>query len=233
MKKLMLIALLGLCAAATPAQTVQSTKTVQGAVIDRNGNPLPGAVVEATGGAESTTVDADGTFSLEVPFWLKSLTVRYAGYPQRKKKATPYMMVVMKDGGWFLNLTGSVVFERNYDNGRLGLMAGYLGSWGGYLKVTPTLLTYGIPAVTAGVTKRLAQPCHLYLGAGFALVGYDDYYGYYYDDVHSYYPGAMFDIGFLFPIKRRLVLNLGYSVSIDPDGYCNHDLQFGIGIKFN
>ncbi|WP_417471148.1 carboxypeptidase-like regulatory domain-containing protein, partial [Leyella stercorea] len=40
----------------------QSTRIIKGAVVDKNGNPLPGATVEATNGAESTTVDADGTF---------------------------------------------------------------------------------------------------------------------------------------------------------------------------
>lgn len=64
----------------------QATRTIKGAVIDRTGNPLPGATVEAKGGAESTTTDADGTFSMEVPIWLKSATAKYSGYKDQTKK---------------------------------------------------------------------------------------------------------------------------------------------------
>lgn len=57
----------------------QSTREVRGTVIDVYGNPIPGARVEATGGAETTVTDADGTFSIEVSQWLVSLTVTYPG----------------------------------------------------------------------------------------------------------------------------------------------------------
>ena len=46
--------ILALCCLGCIGAIAQSTtKVVTGAVIDKNGNPLPGAIVEATGGAGS------------------------------------------------------------------------------------------------------------------------------------------------------------------------------------
>lgn len=87
MKKFIFAIIMAVAAFGIQAQdTEKTTKTVTGAVVDDNGNPMPGALVEATGGAESVTTDADGTFTLEVPVWLKSLTATYPGLKPRKVK---------------------------------------------------------------------------------------------------------------------------------------------------
>lgn len=64
----------------------QTTKIVKGVVIDKNGNPLPGATIEATGGSESTESATDGTFSIEVSRWLVSLTCSYPGIGKKTVK---------------------------------------------------------------------------------------------------------------------------------------------------
>lgn len=222
----------------------QSTRVVKGAVVDKNGNPLPGAVVEATGGAESAVVDADGTYAIEVPIWLNSLTAKYAGMQTKKIKLDHDGDIIFRlrtqiaDKGWFVNAVGATSFFDAYKAsgfaGRLGLMGGYIGNWGGYVKVTPTFGdgtdACGLPAATIGVIKRIVGPAHIYVGLGYAPVSGDDddYNGYYYPDYES---GMMVDFGFMFKFNH-IVANVGYSYS---NSFCcnvNHDLHFGVGYCF-
>ena len=223
----------------------QSTRVVKGAVVDKNGNPLPGAVVEATGGAESAVVDADGTYAIEVPIWLNSLTAKYAGMQTKKIKLDHDGDIIFRlrtqiaDKGWFVNAVGATSFFDAYEGsgfaGRLGLMGGYICNWGGYVKVTPTFGdgtdACGLPAATIGVIKRIVGPAHIYVGLGYAPVsGDDDYYNgyYYYPDYES---GMMVDFGFMFKFNH-IVANVGYSYS---NSFCcnvNHDLHFGVGYCF-
>ena len=63
------------------------TRVIKGYVIDKKtGNYLPGAEVTVKGGAESTTTDADGSFSLEVGLFAKSAIARYAGMVDKKMR---------------------------------------------------------------------------------------------------------------------------------------------------
>ena len=227
----------------------QSTRVVKGAVVDKNGNPLPGAVVEATGGAESAVVDADGTYAIEVPIWLNSLTAKYAGMQTKKIKLDHDGDIIFRlrtqiaDKGWFVNAVGATSFfddsEASGFAGRLGLMGGYIGNWGGYVKVTPTFgdgtEACGLPAATIGVIKRIVGPAHIYVGLGYAPVSGDDddyyYHDRYYYDCPDYESGMMVDFGFMFKFNH-IVANVGYSYS---NSFCcnvNHDLHFGVGYCF-
>lgn len=85
-----------LFAGVTTMATAQTTRVVTGAVIDKYGNPIPEARVEATGGAENTLTNADGTFSIEVSQWLKSLTVSYPGMGKVVKKIKPGKEILFK-----------------------------------------------------------------------------------------------------------------------------------------
>ncbi len=251
------------CSTLCAGMMAQSTRVITGAVIDKNGNPLPGALVEATGGAESTVVDADGTFSIEVPIWLKSLTAKYSGFKDKKMnidssdllfEMKKHAFIPKYESGWFANLVVSYTANSHADlNGadamRAGVMAGYLGNWGGYIKLMPSFDEEcdGIPAVTVGVTKRIIDQLHIYAGVGYAPVrwgcssSYDDYcndefehpyyyYGYYWNDyvVHKQ-DGYMFDLGFIIRPSERFNLNIGcsyaysYNYEIEPHiglGYC-------------
>lgn len=235
MKKV--IFMIALCLVSIGAMA-QSTKVVNGAVVDKNGNPLPGAVVEATGGAESTVVDADGTYSIEVPLWLKSLTARYTGMKTQKKNIVGRELVFEMNreiaNKWFVNL---VTAYDCYDleTGRIGVMAGYADSWGGYIKLLPTLSWAdegnGMPAITAGVIKRISRPVNLYLGFGASPFVDDDYWGKGYE---LKYGGAI-ELGTIINLTDRLNMNVGFAYAIyDIEDFecCGFDIQVGFGVRF-
>ncbi len=68
------------------AGNAASTRTITGVVIDKDEVPIADATVEATGGAETVTTNAEGVFTMEIPFWLKSITVSYPGMKSKKYK---------------------------------------------------------------------------------------------------------------------------------------------------
>lgn len=199
-------AIMMIMAAASPAVAQQTgdgkqavTRVVKGAVIDKNGNPIPGATVRATGGAEVTVTDADGTYSLEVPVWLKSLTASYTGMMDKKLKLTPAgttIFTLKPERGHtygFINLVGTQVWQVNQKmkgvpaQTQLGLMGGAYRNWGGYAKIVfklpggdPTFYDkYNdsnykesfeySPTVTAGAIKRLSKNFNILFGGGIAF----------------------------------------------------------------
>lgn len=216
---------------------VQTTKVVKGAVIDKYGNPLPGAVVMATGGAESTYVDADGTFSIEVPVWLKSLTVKYAGMSDKRKKIKTEKLMIFEMKGrktWFVNAVASVnVVDTVFM--RAGIMFGTLANWGWYCKFMPSFdeATDGIPAVTLGVTRQIKERLHLYAGLGYAPVRYEEeeYRIGYWEEHVDYYDGVMLDLGLITRFSA-FSLNLGVSASTNFDEEFEVEPHLGIGFNF-
>lgn len=242
MKKLLFLMTIVICALGASAQ---NTKVITGAVIDKNGNPLPNALVEATGGAESVTTDADGSFRIEVPIWLKSLTAKYAGLQDKKIKLNHNNQIIFemkpKTGSWFLDATYAINFN-DMTFSSIGLMGGYLGNWGGYARV---MLPFGdridnrTPSATAGVIKQVAKPLYLYLGAGFAHVwgeGSSYYYSHYYDTYEYYYysdyeSGGMFEAGAIFKFNK-VNFSVGYSFSSSFCCYTNHSIQLSVGYCF-
>lgn len=231
MKKSVLMILL--CCLASVSVMAQSTKEIKGAVIDKNGNPLPGAVVEATGGAESATVDADGTFSMEVPVWLKKVTARYAGMESKTKKIKNgdiLFELSPKKNKWFVSLVGSYDFIST-EMGRIGVMAGYVRSWGGYVKVAPTIIPgdgIDLPAITAGVVKSLSNTVNLYLGLGLMPYLDEDKYDYWWE------PGLGIELGTIINLSDRFNLTAG--VGLSDLNYTHRifcvELQLGFGVRF-
>lgn len=223
---------------AAVAANAQTTRVITGAVVDKNGNPLPNALIEATGGAETVTTEADGTFTIEVPIWLKSLTVQYAGLSTKKVKIenTNNVIVEMKKknlDNWFVDAVYTPTFG-NFTYHRLGLMGGFLGNWGAYAKV---LIPFGgdiwdnIPSITVGAIKRIGQiPLYAYLGVGYSNAW--NYYHYHYNNRYSdYEAGAMFDIGALYKIGK-INFGLGYSIATSFCGSTNHSVQISVGYCF-
>ena len=231
MKKLLLLMTLVICALGMNAQ---NTRVITGAVIDKNGNPLPNALVEATGGAESVTTDADGSFSIEVPVWLKSLTAKYAGLKDKKIKIQDKSNVLFemkpKTGTWFLDAAYSPSFDDDGLFNRLGLMGGYLGNWGAYAKILFTLdRDVAIPSVTVGAIKQVAKPVYLYLGAGYSPV-----FGWRASNWSSYYDyedGGMFEAGAIFKFND-VNFSIGYALSSSFCCYINHSIQVSVGYCF-
>lgn len=236
MKKTFLLIML--CCLASINVIAQTTKVVKGAVIDKNGNPLPGAVVEATGGAENTVVDADGTFSIEVPVWLKSLTAKYAGMKDKKKNINGNNMVFEmrpNSSNLFANLVTSYAcfgddVEENY--WRLGVMGGYMDNWGGYAKLMFPLADgcEKIPSVSLGVIKRISKDTNIYLGAGYASVPDYCYYCEEYEDSED---ALMLELGAIFILSDKINMNAGFVYNTDDEFNCNSfEIQLGIGYKF-
>lgn len=232
----------------------QTTKEVKGAVIDKNGNPLPGAKIEATGGAESTVTDADGTFSLEVSKWLKSVTATYPGMAMKKisLKNDNELLITLHEGNrsWFVN----AVYQRDflYKNNAVGLMFGQTAKWGWYAKVLfDTDYEYNyysssyyysykyyddspaeFPSISIGVVKRITKPSYLYFGLGYTQC----YENYYYKPDHE--SGLLVDLGYIYNYKH-FNLNLGASYRriadvFFEDGNSNDGfgIHFGVGFSF-
>lgn len=231
MKKYIMLLLL---AVATLGAAAQSTRVVSGAVIDKNGNPLPGATVSATGGAETTLTQSDGTFSLEVPIWLKSLTASYAGMKDKKLRTdfNRDMIFTMKKAfnkAWFINLTAGYSIG-DFDFGNIGVMAGRYGKWGYYAKVTLPLharisYSYGMQGIVGGI-KSISNRVYFYLGVGYGGVSYDDYYDY------DYVAGGAFEAGFLFRIGSHFNLGAGYTHTCDFEGWWNCNPNISLGYVF-
>lgn len=174
------------------------TRVIKGYVVDKKtGNYLPGAEVTVKGGAESTTTDADGSFSLEVGLFAKSAIARYAGMVDKKMRIGNKDMVFRmkkEKGFWFLNFQGGLVvgpaesvpskydIYSDYSNvtGNIGLMGGYLSNWGFYAKLMLSPWddeNDWLPMGFAGVTKRILPWMHATLGLGVGLgLQYNDYY---------------------------------------------------------
>ena len=77
-KCFLLIFLLSINSVSIYAQ-IDNTMIIRGVTIDKNGNPIKGITIEAAGGLNSTETAEDGTFSMEVSRWLKSVTASAPG----------------------------------------------------------------------------------------------------------------------------------------------------------
>lgn len=204
------------------AASAQTTRVIKGAVVDKNGNPLPGATVTATGGSEVTTVDADGSFSLEVPIWLKSATAKYAGMADKKMKLSAddmiFQMYPKFRKQWFL--IGDFAYLFDSENGMGGLMGGQLGKWGWYGKFLagPTWgdVTWN---VTAGVTKSIVDPLHIYVGFGGGMLS---------SEVGVFVP----EIGLIGKIAKHFLVHAGYQCMLDTYGNPAHIINVGLGYAF-
>lgn len=224
MKKLLLMLVV---ACSSIVAVAQNTRVIKGAVVDKDGNPLPGAVVEATNGAESTVVDADGTFSLEIPIWLKSITAKYAGMKDKKLSTNRndhvFYMSKKTQGHWFANLSYGACIDDNGDYySRIGVMAGYYASWGAYARIMPSTVT-GTPSFTVGVMKNIKNRVIPYLGFGLGSSPYNWGNGYR-DD----YITGQVDIGALVNVSSKFHINVGYSINFE----YSHEFIVGVGYTF-
>lgn len=193
--KRLLLGILSFAIGGAALMAQQTTKTIKGMVIDPNGNPVPGAMVQATGGADTSVTDADGSYEMEVPFFLKSITVTYPGYKKRKTNldSAPYYVTQLKGRGGrkglcgFLNAVGGCVFPIDaFDDTpqfQVGLMGGATwNGWGGYAKLLMRVAGsndydsnydwrkvggYGVaPTITLGFIRQFSNVFGLFAGVG-------------------------------------------------------------------
>lgn len=212
------------------ALSAQTTKTLRGAVIDKYGNPVPGAVVSATHGAETTTVESDGTFSYEVPIWLESITVECPGMAKRKVKldastfAGGQVVVKMKpkNGSWFVGgqLGMNIGTKMAAD---FGIMGGYIGNWGGYIRTTFTHrgTWYGV----LGVTKHIKGKWYGMAGTFMGMVD-----GYSSSNYHSYESmGQTWDLGVLYTFSKHM----HFTANITPvTNYHSVNVHLSVGVGY-
>ena len=218
----------------------QRTKIVKGVVIDKNGYPVVGATVHAAGGNVNTTVANDGTFSMEVPEWLETISVEKPGYRRSEKKVDDdEMLFRMKKYAWFVNANLACTALADEDVPgilRPGIMFGTIANWGFYSKIALGYYYNIDPAFVVGFTKRLKENrVYLYSGLGVASVRHSHYDQY---DIYDskYYPcynyGVMLDLGLIIKLTKKMNLTLGTSISYDFGGEYELEPQIGIGCCF-
>lgn len=244
MKKLLTLA-------AAAAMTVagafaqESQRTVHGFVIDNNGNPIAGAEVTATGGGASAISDADGSFTMQVSPFLKTLTATYSGMASKKIKVdfNSDIIIALKEQ-WrtraFVNAIGNICFNSYANGGGGGVMGGVIGKWGGYGKVTVDN-NVSITA-TAGVIKGITPKIYAFLGIGYGSVYWEDWgsYSYYNGYNYQYYhwedssndAGIAIDFGGIIKLSKHFNLTISYTPVITPDGDSSHNMNIGCGYVF-
>ncbi|MBD5326371.1 MAG: hypothetical protein HDS04_06810 [Bacteroides sp.] len=206
-------------------------KTVKGYVLDTNGNPIAGAEVMPTGGGTSAITDADGSFTMNVHPYLKTLTATYAGMGSKKLKVSyDNDMVFRMKSAWrtrgFICLMGNLGFNGAYTTyghalpiGGGGVMGGVLGKWGAYGKVT-----YGKReghadiTATVGLIKGCAPSFYVYLGVGYgSLAGDPEYIGTDEYGVEKFNfktnNGAACDLGFIIKPSKHFTFSIGATLS--------------------
>lgn len=87
------------------AQTQATVRTVNGSVVDENGEPIVGATVMVQGGSAGTSTDMDGKFTLKVPEKRK-LEVTFIGYVKQIVSNLNNPRIVLKED---LNMMEEVV----------------------------------------------------------------------------------------------------------------------------
>jgi len=70
--------------------------TVRGTVVDKNGEPVPGASVVQKGTTNGVNTDIDGKFTLRVDGG-STLVISFVGYTTQSLKATPSLKVVLQE----------------------------------------------------------------------------------------------------------------------------------------
>ncbi len=210
------------------AQT-ETTRTIHGAVIDKNGNPLPGAVVASEGGAETTIAESDGTFSLEVPIWLNKVSASYAGYNKKilKTKFDRDMIFQLRKfapapGGYFINVVGGAVIPYDVEytgaNMYIGVRGGHLANWGWYVEAGYDALDKGVQIIAGGI-RRIYGPAFAYIGIGYGKATdysyHSDWNGSDWTESTESYDAMAFDLGFTFLLSRHFDLSLGLTCTTD------------------
>lgn len=236
----------------------ENFKAVKGYVIDKNGNPIPGAEVMAPGGGESAITDSDGSFQMNVHPLLKKLSATYDGMTTKTLKIKPDKDLVFKlkkerTNPGFLNVVLGVSYNEcayyeAYDDvvkgdasASVGIMAGMLGKWGMYGKANVNLPTMDASATFGLIKSIYKRKAFIFGGLGFGYVR--KAYRVRHHDVHNDYdywlgdwtfsPGVAADFGFIIKTGRHFDITIGYNYihSIDPSNNV-HGLQLGLGYVF-
>jgi hypothetical protein len=193
MKRKLIISFLML---ATSCISMSAQTTVSGKVVDRKGNPIPGAKVEIPGTTESALTELDGTFSLTTQNAPMKVNVFYVGMQSKVQKVSPDMLIKLSKTTWwnerpdryrlFFGVDGAFP-QKSMKNPSFGIMVGYVKNFGVYAhcmyhkvqstdgewkNYTPSPWTNGTStlsfnAATVGVMYRCLGPIYLNVGLGY------------------------------------------------------------------
>lgn len=173
MKRIVFSAFFILSGFAMSAQNI-----VNGTVIDKGGNPIASAKVEAVGTDKSCLTNLDGTFSLEIPQNADRLKIDYLGMKAKLVKAEQGLTVTLREASrWsgvydeyqnVMSIQGLLPSNFQYDTPAVGFTFGRVKEAGWYLKALWTMnnVKANYAAVIAGGMIRLGCPVYLYLGGG-------------------------------------------------------------------
>ena len=231
----------------------ENFKAVKGYVIDKNGNPIPGAEVMAPGGGESAITDSDGSFHMNVHPLLKKLSATYDGMTTKTLKIKPDKDLVFRlkkerVRPAFLNVVHAFTYNISEQEfaPAWGLMAGMLGKWGFYGKGVSDW--NGNFSVTFGVIKSIyKRNAYIYAGSGYGMADrfdseYCSFCEEWHRDYNDYRPGIAGDFGFIFKTGRHFNITIGYNI-IRTFPYKDHEndhvgsnyvhgVQLGLGYVF-
>lgn len=135
-----------LCVMAMGSAYLVAQDSVTGTVVDRKGNPVPGAKVELQGSGESVITELDGTFRIETSSFLdlkSQVQVTYVGMQPKCQRVTTDMVVKLSKTTWWNAkpekmswlVSAQVAFpESGAKNPSFGAMLGGVKEWGWYVK---------------------------------------------------------------------------------------------------
>lgn len=236
MNKFITFAMMLVLSLSALAQT-ETTRMIHGAVIDKNGNPLPGAVISADGGADTSIAESDGTFSMEVPIWLRKVSASYGGYKKQTLKTDFGRDMIFRlskkaptPGGYFINVSAGGVFD-TYGEGRAytGIRGGHLANLGWYGEIGYDFLGQGIQAIVGGI-RRIYNSAFFYLGVGYGRVtdsSYEDLFEYF-----DRYNGFAIDGGFQFIIAKHIDFSVGVTYTTEDFSEHNFTPKITVGYVF-
>lgn len=180
------------------SEPVKATQIITGIVTDINGEPIAGAELSTRGWSEVGYTDNEGKFSIEVPYWVTTLTASSKGFNNaiiEVSNSTPveFQLQAKKPVYGFANIVGGAVWPlANRPAGiiegggipQFGLMVGLYRTWGGYMKImfgmpfgahVNSVLTqwsnkYDItPTITLGVIRRITPEINVFVGTGMGV----------------------------------------------------------------
>lgn len=176
---------------------IQAQTVVTGKVVDRKGNPIPGAKVEIPKSNESALTELDGSFSLSTQQpKVKKVNVYYVGMQTKVQRVSPDMLIKLSKTNWWNQkpdkyrwfLGVDVAFpQKGMKNPSFGIMAGRMKNIGFYVRGVyskeqeteydinvsrPSEWLTGekkvnFTAATAGIIVRLFGPIYYNFGLGY------------------------------------------------------------------
>jgi len=236
------------------SNTPISQSSSRSKVVDGDGNPIPGALVEEVNGSESTLTELDGTFYLSPS--KTRVKVTYPGMKSRSASAGTNSTISLANIGWInegpeqynwiVALQGAFP-ETGLKSPSLGVMVGRVKDIGWYARgvyrpIKGTDSDYnsewttgetknGYWAATAGAIVRVKGPFYGYIGAGYVnrKVALELADGSFAKDADQSYSGATLDYGVMFNMWH-VVITAGALTNLS--GGCHFTGCIGVGISF-